>query len=479
MYSGRRVFLLLVLILVTWASVSVGSEQFDFSSGYSWQDQYTLNLSLHHQNELISADGVSKAKMYVELRDKKTTNLAGAPSNIVVYLTSDYNITIEPSTVVIPNGTAKSEDISLTSIRPGIACVKAEAIGFGGATIFVEFVPSPPPDELLLVARPEIIRANGRDPTNLIVELLDPAGEPIKLPQDTIIDIWTSTGKSFGLTLPAEKYYGRAQLTTDKYGVITVTAESFDFWLNDSTTVATDIPSKLQLEAIPKENISANGRNSVKLTVRLRKSNDDLFYPPQNTTIILSTSTGKSFDLILPEEMPTGTAQFTTDDYGVITDEYGVIYVTAKSLDFDLSNSTTVTTLIASKLVLEATPPKILANDWDQCNLTVKLLRPDGNLFYPPQNTTIILWTNTGKSYDLILSEETPIGTQPITEYRSGVITVTAGSPFWKLNESTTVSFVPVVNPLTGLSSGAGGFLATLLLLLLYLLWGSHKQEHG
>jgi hypothetical protein len=201
-----------------------------------WGDKYILDLCEHEVNGTYLADGVHEAKMYVVLRDKGTRRLAEAPSTIKVIIRSE-NSTAKPSEVNISEGGTKSEDISLTSIRPSIACVRAEAIGFEVATSYVEFVPSTIPSELLLEAHPKIIPANGRDSVDLTVKLLCPDGQPFKPPQDTKIDMWTSTGKSFNLTLSAEKGYGRGEFKTYKDGTINITAKSYDFEVGGTTTV--------------------------------------------------------------------------------------------------------------------------------------------------------------------------------------------------------------------------------------------------
>jgi len=238
MKKWKKILLIVVVISLLLGCVSVNAQ---VNNGYNktdWTAQHKLDINMHQQNEKFSANGVDKAKMYIVIRNKMTNSLAEAQSDIEVLLRSKIGI-IEPQTVTISKGERKSEDVSLTSKKPGIASVIAEAVGFEVATASVEFMPPPVPCELLLTADPtENILADRRHPTTLTVKLLNPDDEPFIPQVDRHIHISTDRGETLlPIKIPKEKFYGHEEFSTYKNGTVTITAKSHDFNLEDSTAV--------------------------------------------------------------------------------------------------------------------------------------------------------------------------------------------------------------------------------------------------
>ena len=231
-----------LLLLLGCVSVDAQGNN-DYDEGV-WTDQCKLNIHEHQSNKTVRADGVDKAKMNIVIRDKKTNQLTKAQSDVKILLNSEKGI-IEPQTVTvtISKGEIMSEAISLTSKKPGIARVKAEAAGFEAVSASVEFVPPPKPCKLSFDARPtENITADGKHPTNLSVKLLLINNEP-HIPQvdDIYVDIVTNRGENFPkkIKIPKDIGYGEGQYKTYRWGTVKITAvaKSVDFDLEGSTDV--------------------------------------------------------------------------------------------------------------------------------------------------------------------------------------------------------------------------------------------------
>lgn len=238
MKKWKIILPIVVVISFLLSCVSVNAQVNNGNNENDWFAQHKLIINVHQEKRTFSSNGVDKAEMHIEIKNKITDQLAEAQSDITVLLDSDIGI-LKPQKVTIVKNDPKSEDISLTSTDRGIDCITAQAARLGNATARVEFKRPPDPCGLLLTALPnESVLADGMHPTTLTVKLLNSDNEPIKPLLDKYIDIGTNKGEKIPqIIIYREKLYGQGNFTTYKSGNHTITAKSHDFNLEDSTVV--------------------------------------------------------------------------------------------------------------------------------------------------------------------------------------------------------------------------------------------------
>ncbi len=96
-------------------------------------------------------------------------------------------------------------------------------------------------------------------------------------------------------------------------------------------------PCELYLTAHPTKNITANGRDQTKLTVKLLKAESELFIPQANEYVDIATNRGETLpQLIISKNKPYGEANFTTR-------KAGTVEFIARSLVFGLEGRTEAT----------------------------------------------------------------------------------------------------------------------------------------
>jgi hypothetical protein len=237
MKKWKMILPIVVVISFLLSCVSVNAQVNNGNNENDWFAQHKLSINIH-ENKTFSSNGVDKAKMSIEIRNKTTDRLVEAPFNISIVLRSSIG-NVKPREVILVMNGLQSEEILVNSTQPGNASIKAEAANFDvAAYASVEFKPQPDPCELLLTALPnENILADRVHSTTLTVKLLDTNDEPIKPLEDRYIDIGTKGGSMPKIIIGKGKLYGQMNFTTYKGGNHTITAKSHDFTLEDSTVV--------------------------------------------------------------------------------------------------------------------------------------------------------------------------------------------------------------------------------------------------
>ncbi len=224
-----------IILILIYASFSVNA-QGDVYSKNVWSDQYKLEIYFLQNKTFIL--GQEEAKISIGIKNKKTNSLEIAQYNTTVFLSSDKSI-LDPSKIIILKGEAKSDDVSLSPVQPGIVTIKAESVGFDAVTALLEFVPQPNPSELNLTAHPtEKLMADGKDSTKLMVKLMYPDGRLFMPQADKSIFISTNLGDFQQLNISRLEPYVQTQFRTYKPGIVEIIAASPDYNLEGHVKVS-------------------------------------------------------------------------------------------------------------------------------------------------------------------------------------------------------------------------------------------------
>ena len=347
---------LVVLLLLGCASVNAQtSDEYDESD---WIAQHKLGIEEHGPNETFSANGVDKAQMNVVIRNNATGDLAKAPFNISVVIHTENGVA-KPQNVTIFEGEAISEEITLTTERPGSVTVTATADDLEAVTSVEFTTPHLDPREILLepyckgkpILANESIWAGEDKEVTLRVKLLDKNGQPMYFSSKKHIDISPS---EYPLEIPIYmKYYGEINYKEDVQGTVKITAGSDDFRELDPVTIevtfATD-PRSLCLETLRGEwgviDIPADAEN-VTLRVSLRDEMNNSMIFPSNKEISIETSKGENIDI----DILTGNS---SREISYPLENPGTIKFTAKSKNFKLNATTVVKFAVPSEIKLRA-----------------------------------------------------------------------------------------------------------------------------
>ncbi|MBF0722994.1 invasin domain 3-containing protein [Sanguibacter inulinus] len=337
----------------------------------------------------ILADGSSTSLVSVQLKDAQGNTIVG--STDVVSITTDLG-TVTATTAVgdgLHTATLTSSTTAGTATL-GYAVGGIDAPGTAQVELLVGAVDLA---ASTIVATPDSIVADGTSTSQLVVQLRDTNGNPLKTSGGTIV-ISTDAG-----TVGATTDVGDGTYTAELTSATTVGAATLSFSLDDvpgEATATVDFtagPAALTTSTIEASStsITADGASSSTVTVRLLDGNGN----PLTTsggTVVIATDAGTvgattdvgdgTYTAVLTSGTTAGTAtlSFTLDD--VSAEATATVDFTAGAADLTAST-------------IEASPTSITADGTSTSTVTVRLLDANGNPL-TSSGGTVVVTTDAG-----------------------------------------------------------------------------------
>ena len=381
--------------------------------------------------DTIAADGRARSVIEATLTDNYGNRL---PAGREVTFRTDLGA-ISPVAYTDSSGQARVNLISAREV--GMANVEAEC-GLGIGRITVEFVSSAAA-YISLNADSVSLIANGSSSTSVRATLLDSYGNPV--PDGTIVTFhsWLvdSPSVSFGdidtmatttsgvatVTLTSERQVGTAMIIASRLGL-------------EDTVYVDFVPgptARIELSAFP-DSIPADNSSTSEITARLYDINSN---PVGAGKLVIFSTTGGNLQFTQLYTDSTGAAQVNL----VASDTIGQVRVTAQSSGYSANILVWFTPVVASEIILRASPGRIPADGVSISTIEANVLDSMGAAV--PDYTPIRFSTSAGTIFPGIAYTESGIAT---TTLRSSTIPTTAtvtADAGGGLVETTPVEFVP------------------------------------
>lgn len=407
-------------------------------------------LAVYISPPTLLADGKEYPCVYVQIQDLEGKPLKAALDVEVILTSSNLDVGMVKSRLVIPAGESFSTASFTTTLTPGTTIITASAPGFitGTATLttVTPYVEASPPFKLELYVAPEIMPANTSVEGRICVQLLDSNDTP--LPAFSDIDVVLTSSNSTVLTaLPPVKIRKGSNYSVVPFkvggqtGKVTVTALAQNF-LPDSVTVTVRAsaakPKRLALKLGPTILPSDNSTHEI-ITVQLLDG-DGKPAPAQKTMQIFLASSNLEVGRV-QEVLTLNKGEFYSLAWfktGTKTGET-VIAAYAQGLEGAAATVKVKEAVSAnshpSKLSIYVSPPAILADGEPKNVVVVQTQTKDGFPAAPLDDLAVYL-----------TSSSPGIGAIPLeVTVRSGATYVVA--PF-------TPTLIPGATTITALAQG-------------------------